>query len=220
MYLGIEYKQREMCNTMIVDTHLLISQILYKYLSKQINFKLDRLSFAYGNIKPDFINKDIKCSHTLDKSLYNVEKFSEQLMTHDISIKEFSKSLGVICHFACDYFCIYHREGNERKNIFEHLLYEVILHIKLIALLITGKLDLEKYEIDENSPEDLVMLLQKKYNLQSKSLTRDIMYALYCASQISKLIVCSSQLYVEETNILKQYHLHLSNDISSNYPSI
>ena len=44
---------------MIVDTHLFLSQILYKYISKQMNFKLNRLAFAYGNIKPDFTNKDI-----------------------------------------------------------------------------------------------------------------------------------------------------------------
>lgn len=100
---------------MIVDTHLLISQILYKHISNQMNFKLDRLAFAYGNIKPDFTNKDIMCSHTLDESLNNVNKYSQELMDKNISIKEFSTSLGVICHFASDYFCLYHREGNEKK---------------------------------------------------------------------------------------------------------
>jgi hypothetical protein len=127
---------------MIVDTHLLISQILYKYLSKQMNLKLNRLVFAYGNIKPDFINKDIKRSHTLEESLYSINKYSEELMSKNISIKEFSRSLGVICHFICDYFCLYHREGNEKKGVYEHLFYEVILHTKLLTLLLTGKLSL------------------------------------------------------------------------------
>ena len=108
---------------MIVDTHLLISQIIYKYLSTQMNFKLSRLHFALGNIKPDFINKDIKCSHTLDESLYNVNKYSEELMNSNISKKEFSRSLGVICHFLYDYYCIYHRESNERKDVLEHSVY-------------------------------------------------------------------------------------------------
>ena len=187
---------------MIVDTHLLISQILYKHISKQTNFKLNRIAFAYGNIKPDFTNKDINNSHTLDESLDNVNKYSEELMDKNISNKEFSISLGVACHFVCDYFCIYHREGNEKKGAFEHLFYELILHVKLIMLLLKGKINLNNYEMCENSVEDVVLTLQKKYNSESKSLTRDITNAVIAASQISKLIVCSSQLLVQQKKII------------------
>jgi len=195
---------------MIIDTHLLISQILYKYISNQTNFKLDRLSFAYGNIKPDFINKDINSSHTLYESLNNVNKYAEELMSKNISINEFSRSLGVACHFTCDYFCLYHREGNEKKGIFEHLLYESILHVKLIILLLKGKIDFNNYEMCENSLESLVLNLEKKYNSESKSFNRDISNALLAASQISKLIVCSSQVYYDQKKIYisKQYHLN------------
>jgi len=198
---------------MIVDTHLLISQIIYNKLLNQVNFKLNRLSFAYGNIKPDFIDNDIKCPHTLYESLSSVDKYSQELMGPDISIKKFSRSLGVICHFACDYFCIYHREGNEKKGIFEHLFYEFILHIKLISIILRGKLNLDDREMSKNSVEDIAMMLQKKYNLQSESLTRDITYALYCALQISKLVVCSSPLYYEQktNNLIEEYQLHLVN---------
>ena len=105
---------------MIVDTQLLISLVLYKCISKQTKFKLNRIAFAYGNIKPDFTNKDIQNSHTLDESLNSVNKYSEKLMSENILNKEFSISLGVACHFVCDYFCIYHREGNEKKGAWEH----------------------------------------------------------------------------------------------------
>jgi hypothetical protein len=197
----------------IVDTHILISQILYKYLLKQLDFKLNRLAFAYGNIKPDFINKDIKCSHTLDESLNSVKKYSEELMRGNISVEEFSKSLGVICHFLCDYFCIYHREGNDKKGVFEHLGYELKLHIKLLILLLGGRLKFDNYVMVENSLESILINLQKKYNLEEKSLNRDINYALFAASQISKLVVCSNQLYFEkkETNILEEYQISLVN---------
>jgi hypothetical protein len=187
--------------------------MLNNYLSNQMNFKLNRLAFAYGNIKPDFINKDIKRSHTLEESLYSINKYSEELMSKNISINEFSRSLGVICHFICDYFCIYHREGNEKKGVFEHLLYELILHAKLLTLLLRGKLKLNNYEMLEDSVEAIVLKLQKKYNSESKSLTRDITYALFAASQISKLIACSNQLYFEKkkTNISEAYQLSLVN---------
>ena len=194
---------------MIVDTHLLISNILYKYLSNNMNFKLDRGAFAYGNIKPDFIGKDIKCNHTLDESLYCVNKYSEKLMRDDISIKEFSVCLGIICHFVCDYFCIYHREGNDKKGVFQHLFYECILHIRLLTLLLGGKLRLNNNEMLEDSVEAIVLKLQDKYNSEKKGLKRDINYALFAATRASKLIVYSSQLYFEqnETNVLEKYLL-------------
>jgi hypothetical protein len=193
----------------IIDTHLVISNILYKYLSDNMNFKLDRVAFAYGNIKPDFIDNDIKCQHTLDDSLYYVNKYSEKLMKDNLSIKEFSISLGIICHFACDYFCIYHREGNEKKGIIEHLFYELTIHIKLITLLLRGKLKLTNYEILENSLESIILKLQENYILEEKGLTRDIDYTLSAALQISKLIVYSCQLYPEspKTSILKEHLL-------------
>ena len=67
--------------------------------------------------------------------------------------------------------------------------------------------------MSKNSVEDIAMMLQKKYNLQSESLTRDITYALYCALQISKLVVCSSPLYYEQktNNLIEEYQLRLVN---------
>jgi hypothetical protein len=184
---------------MIVDTHLLLSNILYKYIAKNMNFKLDRVAFAYGNIKPDFIYKEINCPHTLIESLDCVNKYSDKLMKDEISIRKFSINLGVICHFACDYFCLYHRDGNEKKGIFEHLFYELILHIKLLTLLLTGKLRINNYEIHEGSLEEIIMTVEKKYSSETKGLTRDINYTLSAATQISKLIVYSSQLYFQQS---------------------
>lgn len=198
---------------MIVDTHLLISQILYKHISNQLNFKLNRVAFAYGNIKPDLNNKDINRSHTLEESLDSVNKYSEELMSRNISIKEFSRCLGVICHFTCDYFCLYHREGNEKKGALEHLWYETILHVKLITLLLTGKINLNNNKMFEISAEKMLLTLQKNYNSESESLTRDITYALLGALQISKLIVCSSQLHFQQKgiNISEEYLVYHKN---------
>lgn len=191
---------------MIVDTHLLISQILYKHISNQMNFKLNRIAFAYGNIKPDLNNKDIYHPHTLEESLDNVNKYTEELMKQNISINEFSRRLGVICHFTCDYFCLYHREGNEKRGLLEHLYYETILHVKLLSLLLTGKIILSNYEMFESSAETMLLKLQKNYNSESQSLNRDITYALVGASKISKLIVCSSQLHFQQKiNISDKY---------------
>jgi len=192
----------------IVDTHLLISNIIYKYLSNNVNFKLNRVAFAYGNIKPDFIDSDIKCQHTLEESLCSVNKYSEKLMRDDISVKEFSISLGVICHFTSDYFCLYHRKGYSEKGIFEHIYYELILHMKLLILILRGKLNLNNYDVLENSVEAILLSLQEKYNSEVKGFNRDINYTLFAATQISKLIVYSRQLHFEQTDtIILEKHL-------------
>lgn len=194
----------------IVDTHLLLSTILYKYIEKNMNFKLDRIAFAYGNIKPDFIYKEINCPHTLTESLYCVNKYSDKLMRDDdIDIRKFSMKLGVICHFTCDYFCLYHRDGNEKKGVFQHLFYESILHIKLMKLLLSGKLRTHNYETHGNTLEEIIMKVDKKYNSDTEGLTRDINYALSAATQISRLIVYSSQLYFQQNQakIIDKYIL-------------
>jgi hypothetical protein len=102
----------------IVDTHLLLSNIVYKYIAKNTSFKLDRIAFAYGNIKPDFIYKEINCEHTLTQSLYCVNKYSDKLMRDDISIRKFSMNLGVVCHFACDYSVYIIEMGMRKKELF------------------------------------------------------------------------------------------------------
>ena len=122
-------------------------------------------------------------------------------MSQNISNSGFSIALGVTCHFACDYFCLYHREGNDKKGAFEHLFYELMLHVKLIMLFISGKINLNDYDMDGNSVEEIALTIQKKYNSEPKSVTRDINNALIAASQISKLIVCSSQLLIQQKRI-------------------
>ena len=50
----------------------------------------------------------------------------------------------------------------------------------------------------EDSVEAIVVNLQKGYNLEAKGLNGDINYALFAATQVSKLIVYWSQLYFEQ----------------------
>lgn len=82
------------------------------------------------------------------------------------------------------------------------MFYEINLHAKLIKLILSGKINLNNCEMLGNSLEDIVLNLQKKYNSESKSLTRDITNALFAASQISKLIVCSSQMHFQQKEII------------------
>ncbi|URZ17440.1 zinc dependent phospholipase C family protein [Clostridium felsineum] len=183
---------------MITDTHLLFSHIIYKEILRDTKFKLDKIKFALGNIKPDFSNKEMECPHTLNESLESLIQYADGVIKSSISVEEFSISLGVICHYICDYFCLYHREGNEKKGILEHFIYELKLEYNFIVLLFNGRLDNTSSHIHGYSIEEIVLNIEKEYNIKMKGVSRDINYALNAAMEVSKLIVYSSMLYNEK----------------------
>ena len=187
---------------MLFETHLLISYILYNYLSKEQGFKINKLAFMYGCIKPDINNEDIQCSHVLDESISSVNKYSEKLITNNVSIKAFSVSLGVICHFICDYFCIYHNDEYKLKGVFPHTLYEIKLHYKFLIFFIMGKVKFDNYIPSENNLMGIVIEMREKYILEKKSLIRDIKYALSVAAIISEFILYSSEIKLDKCNDL------------------
>ncbi|MGK0464916.1 hypothetical protein [Clostridium sp.] len=99
--------------------------------------------------------------------------------------------------------------GNEKKGAFEHLYYEITLHIRFIMLLTRGKLRLNNDDMLYDNVEGIFLNLQERYNTEGESLERDINYALFAATQISKLIVYSSQLYFGQNTeqIIEKYIL-------------
>ncbi|KHD37446.1 hypothetical protein NL50_04525 [Clostridium acetobutylicum] len=177
---------------MITNTHLLISYIVYKNLYNNFNFKLDMAAFALGNIKPDFINKEIRCPHTLNESLDSLIEYSNKLVKCNNSIRKFSLALGIVCHYICDYFCIYHRDGNEKKGILEHLIYEVKLDSNFTMMFLKGKLNYFGCRDYGGSIKKIIFNIEKEYKLEEKDFKRDIKYAIFAAIESSKFIVCSS----------------------------
>lgn len=172
-----------------------MSCILYDYFLKKLNFKLNKIAFMYGNIKPDFCGKDIECPHILSDSIYKLEEYSNILINSNLSNKDFSVSLGIICHFICDYFCLYHGEKYKNKNIFSHNLYEIILHIKFLILFIRGKLKINyNGELIGESIIFIVLNSYKKYSLETNSGIKDINYAISIAALVGESIISLSNV--------------------------
>ncbi|ADK14643.1 MULTISPECIES: zinc dependent phospholipase C family protein [Clostridium] len=180
---------------MITNTHLLISKIIYNYCGKKLNIKLNKWSFAYGNIKPDFVKDDSNYCHCISGSINMVREYSKQLIHNKMSIKKYSITLGMVCHFICDYFCLYHTEKYKNKNIFQHVIYEIVLHFIFIKLLICGKL---KTIMNEDIvKKDVVLIINdvyQKYDKENKSFTKDINYAISAAIMVTETIVSSDRL--------------------------
>ncbi|MEY7998851.1 zinc dependent phospholipase C family protein [Clostridium sp. Mt-5] len=175
---------------MITNTHILISNIIYNYCLKKLNIKLNKWNFAYGNIKPDFVKDKSKHCHCINESINIVREYSQQLIDNKMSIKKYSITLGMICHFICDYFCLYHTERYKNKNLFQHLIYEISLHFIFIKLLICGQL---KIIINENiSKKDITSVITdmyEKYDKENKSFMNDIIYAISAAIMVTESIV-------------------------------
>lgn len=180
---------------MIIGTHLIIADIIYKYLIVKTNMKLDWPSFAYGNIRPDLDKGFIRCAHTFEDSINVIEAYSEELMKSRVLLKEFSMHLGVICHFICDYFCLYHSKKYWKRDPLGHAIHEIKLHSRFLLLSANGSIRFKHIKASEESLKDLVIRLQEGYNLGQESIEKDIKYSLAAASSVCEMIIYSSRFY-------------------------
>lgn len=172
---------------MVVGTHKIIANIVYKHLIKKLNFKLDWLTFVYGNIQPDIDRSYIDCDHTLEDSLQLINYNAGELIKSDVSIKEFSLGLGIICHFICDYFCLQHRIDFWKRDPIAHGVYETTLHASFLKLKSTG-LNLRYRCRPEKDVELMVLKLRRKYNSEPQGISTDINYSIIAAVSICEMI--------------------------------
>lgn len=173
---------------MVSGTHILIANIVYKYLIDKMNFKLDWPSFAFGNIRPDLDKECIKCPHTMEDSLDIINSFYYELIKSNVSIKEYSMGLGIICHFVCDYFCLHHTKKYWKKDPLAHGMYEVSLHIAFIKLILSNSLNLRFICKPEKDVKEMVIKIRRKYKSETDGITTDINYSLLAAISICELI--------------------------------
>ncbi|WP_446897013.1 zinc dependent phospholipase C family protein [Clostridium sp. LBM24168] len=175
---------------MIINTHILFSKIVYKHCLRELNFKLNKIIFMYGNIKPDISPNSCRNPHTLKDSLHIVSKCFNQLSHDELDINQFSMILGIMCHYISDYFCLYHTEEYSKKNIFKHIAYEILLHFNLQILLIFGRLKLiDSRNLPQRNVLSIVFDMQKRYFKQRRSFLRDIIYAVSTINMTVESIV-------------------------------
>lgn len=148
---------------------------------------LDRMSFIYGNIKPDLEKELREKSHRYEDTIHYVMEKIQNLTDLELSKNEFSKELGVICHFISDFFCTYHKKKYEKENIFKHLLYETKLHIYL-----KNKIKKRETFLFEKKDNEIIYDLRKmvikmheEYMSKEHTKDNDIIFALNCAMMIS-----------------------------------
>lgn len=112
---------------MKATSHFAVAHLIYAALQKR-GIYLNRTAFVYGNIAPDqtpamwFAPHFSKvCSRTTSEILSELSQIPV-CSTGRIGA-EYSKQLGFLCHFLCDYFCFAHNEDFS-GNIKQHIAYE------------------------------------------------------------------------------------------------
>lgn len=174
---------------MIPGTHLLIADIVYNYILRKLKFELDYSAFSYGNIMPDLNKGYISHQHTLEDSGNIINRYSEALIRTNTSMKDFSRCLGVVCHFVCDYFCLQHTKEYWRKDYIAHGIYEISLHKEFLRLCRNDGIKINYKCKKEKNIIDIIMKLQKKYVEAEKGMTTDIIYSVIAAAAVSESIV-------------------------------
>lgn len=187
---------------MIINTHLLFSKLIFNHCLKELDFKLSKGIFMYGNIKPDIFSEDTNNSHSLEDSTHAIQEYINKLINNELTIHEFSLNLGMLCHYTCDFFCVYHRKEFTKTNIFKHLIYEIQLHFELINLLITKRLEpLKNKSFPQQDILSIILEMQKKYLQEKNSNIKDITYALSTAILISESVLHFSRIKAPNSQI-------------------
>ena len=112
---------------MKATSHFAVAHLIYAALQKR-GIYLNRTAFVYGNIAPDqtpamWVAPHFSkvCSRTTSEILTELSQVPV-CSTGRIGA-EYSKQLGYMCHFLCDYFCFAHNE-DFTGGIKQHVAYE------------------------------------------------------------------------------------------------
>jgi hypothetical protein len=151
-------------------THLLIAGKIKRIVKKELNIKLNSLSFYIGNIKPDFSSKYIQIEHYKRVSNFFLQDEIHQIMNSCIfdrkCTRTFSERLGIITHYLSDFFCYAHSDYFT-GSMTEHYMYEIGMLIKYVMNInkITDKVMKMPIEIRHNKTSicEYIEVFNEKY---------------------------------------------------------
>ena len=108
-------------------SHFALAHLMYASLQKR-NIYLNRVAFVYGNIAPDYTPTLLVPPHFSKNCSRITTKIIDDLSQTPICSNgrvgaEYSKQLGLLCHFLCDSFCFAHNDDFS-TGLKQHVIYE------------------------------------------------------------------------------------------------
>ena len=109
-------------------SHITMGRYLYTYFTENLGVELDKTSFVTWNFLPDIAPSLLKLRH-FKKDIYDLVMEQAECLAAEgdsMTVEEYSKQLGILCHFMSDFFCYAHAEYFDGSKI-GHLKYEICM---------------------------------------------------------------------------------------------
>ena len=189
---------------MVVQSHNIMSNLIFDYIAENTNVNLNKFRFKIGNMSPDLPLYHSHLKHYKNQNYGYILDMIAELMetdpTDDSLVKGYPYRLGLVCHYVCDYFCLPHHNRNYfHDKLGEHLNYEMDLHQNIKNFTREDYLPQfalkEIVENKEGSPLDFVELIEvfhHQYMDETPSFDIDASYAITVASILASIIVMAS----------------------------
>lgn len=166
-------------------SHYMIGSFLMKYIRKKYGIKLSPIRFLYWNVMTDFRRPYSRQSHQADGLESHVQTETETLAGTKQPTAcfgpEYSKSLGVVCHFYADFFCFPHAPVYQ-GTYWQHIKYEWELYRYMRKSFSSlCRTELEGNADNYGDPESITALyeaLRRAYLSSTPSFKIDIIFAL------------------------------------------
>lgn len=169
---------------------------------------------AWGSVAPDILPKYKKIRHYKKESLEFVVNEIVKLIylnrnldfnrIDPITMKFFSKNLGIISHYLSDFVCLPHaKRWTFSTNMFKHIKYEYRLDNKSVnhefnKYIINGnKIDIYKNESVKmiDIVRDFILNVVEEYSTNNESYENDLDFALALNLELSSFVIESIQSY-------------------------
>lgn len=194
---------------MKATSHFAMAHLINAAL-KHRGIYLNRIAFVYGNIEPDYTPAMWVYPHfnkVCSRSLTNIyEELTKVPVCSSGRVGAYySRRLGNLCHFMCDYFCYAHN-GEFSGNLSQHIAYEneldAYLRLNFMKLLDDDKnLQIKPLNEIDGLFENL-KTRREEYLDAGFSLKNDLNFAFEtCLSSIVNIIALSKTVPAAATSI-------------------
>lgn len=205
------------------QTHKLVSTELYEHVKEKYDIELNYDKLIWGSIAPDILPKYKLYRHYYDNSIdYIVLKIAKIIFLNRfldfnncnyLSIKLFSRELGIISHYLSDFTCRAHADRWEMpKSLVKHVKYEKDLndyakdHEFTDNVIKAGSLEIDYDNIFVEIPKikNFISQVIDEY-LEEKSYGRDLDYALNLNKVVFEYVIESILAYNTEGSLAYSY---------------
>jgi|WetSurMetagenome_2_1015567.scaffolds.fasta_scaffold275759_1 hypothetical protein len=180
-------------------SHALMGNLICDYVRQEFSICLHRKDFIWGNVLPDYRLSFLTRPHFLKRNIAYVKKEIENLLnrkqTSAFIGNDYSKHLGIICHYYADFFCYAHSQ-NFPGNLAAHREYEDNLHLffmknhEFISRRDYSAALIKKIDVEVISRE--FFKLHKEYNAATASYYNDLAHCFLACIQVILLITSVS----------------------------